>query len=116
MADMGNVKSLSGWWVTDLVGRVAHEDRHDIRAELGYPSVANGFKRTTGESVDALDVGDYSSTEVKAMAQAIEWLRVENRAYYDVVRAYMRMPVEGHFDLYPALVLLGQKVDEIVGG
>ena len=112
---MGNVKSLQSWWVTDLVDCVAQEDRQGIRAELGYPQVANGFKRVLGDSTDALDVGGYSGTEVAAMAQAIEWLKQEEPDLYSAVRQYMRTRVQTDVNLYAAFTMLGQKVDEVLG-
>lgn len=115
---MGNVmqQQKAEWWVFDLVRQVGQQDRQDISDALGYPRVANGFRKTLGEAAEALDVGGYSSTEVAAAAQALEWLKAEFREHFDCVREYMRAGrVNDDFLLAQSMVLVGQKVDEIVG-
>lgn len=101
------------WWVFDLVRMAGQEDRQVIGQELGWPSTANGFRKVLAESSET-ETDTYSSTEVAAMKDAIEWMRVELPESYAVVSAYMRRGEDAGLQLAQAMVILGQKVDEIV--
>lgn len=103
------------WWVFDLVRLAGQEDRQTIGQELGWPSTANGFRKTLGESSET-ETETYSSTELAAMKAAIEWMRVELPESFAAVSAYMRKGQDGGLQLAQAMVILGQKVDEIVDG
>lgn len=91
------------WWVYELARQAGISD---VEKELGYPTVANGFKRDP-------ELGD--SRELQAMREAIDWLKQYSPDLYSHVREFIRGREEQSLELMQAMVMLGQKVDEVLG-
>ena len=91
------------WWVYELVRQVATSE---VERELGYPSIANGFKS---------DPQLADSRELQAMREALEWLKQYSPDAHSRVTAFMRGRDDGSLELMQAMVMLGQKIDEVLG-
>lgn len=77
-------------WIADLLGMWVAYDRSAARKELGYPSVSPMFARALGMAAETDDADGYSNAEVKAMYQAIDWLRQNHPLHAEAINAAFR--------------------------
>ena len=73
-------------WVKDLLGLWAGKDWRDAHMPLGLPAVSPMFRHAIGSQPEE-ELSGYSTVEVKAMAEAVDWL---SEQYPDHWRALSR--------------------------
>lgn len=109
-------------WVGDLVSLWVAQDWADAQQRLGYPDVSPMFARALGNSSEEDPTG-YSSAEVRAMAAAIDWLRLVHwehwRALSREFRSFSRSelpPKEGDRErVLEAGKMLADYIDNVLG-
>jgi hypothetical protein len=69
-------------WVGELVSMWAAKDWADAQSDLGFPTVSPMFAKAMGTVTEFEDVEGYSSAEVRAMAAAVEWLKLTHEDHY----------------------------------
>lgn len=63
-------------WVGELVSQWAASDWNAAQQDLGFPTVSPMFAKAVGTVTEFEDVTGYSSSEMRAVAAAIDWLQV----------------------------------------
>lgn len=83
---IGERVRLEPVWVEDLLGLVQSDDWRESRERLGYPTVCRTFRDYVGG-----DDGDgaYSSLEVQAMRDGVEWLSSHRPQHWQALRTHM---------------------------
>lgn len=61
-------------WVADLVRMCSASDWSGLDASLGHPSVSPMFARLIPDLASTEDVSGYSSAEMQACKEGLEWL------------------------------------------
>jgi len=77
-------------WVRDLLGMWAHKDWVDAQHDLGFPTVSPMFAKAIGSGVSAEDVTGFSSAEIRATGEAIEWLQLEHHDHWRALSRELR--------------------------
>jgi hypothetical protein len=77
-------------WVIDLLGLCLHQDMQTVRDSLDCRSVSDIFDRFTAEAAEPEDVVGYSTIEVQAMAEAVDWLSSKHLAHWQAINRQLR--------------------------
>ena len=77
-------------WAIDLLGLWIHQDMQEMRAALECRSVSDLFERHTGSVAEPEEVVGYSMLEIRAMGDAVEWLRREHLAHWLALNRQLR--------------------------
>jgi hypothetical protein len=108
-------------WVIDLVRQCASDDWSGVDRELDYPKVSPMFARLLPEMAETEEVTGYSSLELKACREGIDWLSKEHPAEYASLtwefqrwkRKHMGRPDQHDANLQRAGALLAAYIDRI---
>lgn len=110
-------------WVGELVSMWAARDWADAQQDLGFPTVSPMFAKSMGTAFEAEDVTGYSSAEVRAMAAAVDWLKLVHPDHYRALsrefRTWTRRTLEakdGDRELVlEAGQMLAEYIDKVLG-
>lgn len=110
-------------WVGELVSMWAAIDWAEAQHDLGFPTVSPMFARAIGTNAEAEDPTGYSSAEMRAMAAAVDWLKMVHPEHYRALsrefRAWTRRTLErkdGDDQLViEAGNLLAEYIDKVLG-
>lgn len=110
-------------WVGELVSMWAARDWADTHGDLGYPTVSPMFAKALGHTTEWEDPTGYSSSELRAMAAAVDWLKANHpehwRALSREFRQWTRRTLEGKEGdnqlVLDAGALLAGYIDKMLG-
>lgn len=110
-------------WIADLVRMCAADDWSDLDNTLGHPRVSPMFKRLLPDLAEAEDVTGYSSAEMRACREGLEWLSRTHPELYVALAWQFQRWRRKHLDRtdnHDALVqqaasLLAGYVDKVLG-
>jgi len=109
-------------WAEELLRNWAEDGWREAQIDLGLPKVCPSFRGLT-EISDEVDVGGYSPAEVKAIAAAVDHIKLTSPDHYRALSRHFRPWTRGQMQhetgddlrLQEAVQMIADYVDKTLG-
>jgi len=110
-------------WVADLIRMCAADDWSDVDHALGHPRVSPMFKQFLPEPAESEEATGYSTCEMRACREGLEWLshthpqlyRALALQFYSWRRRHLERTADHEALVQRAAALLAEYVDKSLG-